>query len=422
MATTPQRAPLKPLAEALQQLLAAVQPIAATEQVATLDADGRVLAQEVVSALHVPPQDNSSMDGYALRCQDVAAVGFQMAVSQRIPAGAAGAALQPGTVARIFTGAPIPFGADAVVMQEDCLTITEAAGAAATQGTPAQVQVNSLPQPGQWIRRAGEDVASGAVVLTQGQRLGPAELGLAASIGMDRLSVLRRPRVALFSTGDELVMPGTVAPQDMAPGAIYNSNRFFLNSLLRRMGCEVTDLGIVPDQFDATVQALRAASAAHDVILTSGGVSVGEEDHIKPAVQSLGQLDLWQIAIKPGKPFAHGKVGAAHFIGLPGNPVSSFVTFLLLVRPFLLRLQGVTDVAPKGATMRADFDWPRADKRQEFLRVRRNVQGGLDLFANQSSGVLTSAVWGDGLVDNPAGQVIQRGDSVRFVSFAELLA
>ena len=422
MATTPQRAPLKPLAEALQQLLASVQPIAATEQVATLDADGRVLAQEVVSALHVPPQDNSSMDGYALRCQDVAAVGFQMAVSQRIPAGAAGAALQPGTVARIFTGAPIPFGADAVVMQEDCLTITEAAGAAATQGTPAQVQVNSLPQPGQWIRRAGEDVASGAIVLTQGQRLGPAELGLAASIGMDRLSVLRRPRVALFSTGDELVMPGTVAPQDMAPGAIYNSNRFFLNSLLRRMGCEVTDLGIVPDQFDATVQALRAASAAHDVILTSGGVSVGEEDHIKPAVQSLGQLDLWQIAIKPGKPFAHGKVGAAHFIGLPGNPVSSFVTFLLLVRPFLLRLQGVTDVAPKGATMRADFDWPRADKRQEFLRVRRNVQGGLDLFANQSSGVLTSAVWGDGLVDNPAGQVIQRGDSVRFVSFAELLA
>ena len=422
MATTPQRAPLKPLAEALQQLLASVQPIAATEQVATLDADGRVLAQEVVSALHVPPQDNSSMDGYALRCQDVAAVGVQMAVSQRIPAGAAGAALQPGTVARIFTGAPIPFGADAVVMQEDCLTITEAAGAAATQGTPAQVQVNSLPQPGQWIRRAGEDVASGAVVLTQGQRLGPAELGLAASIGMDRLSVLRRPRVALFSTGDELVMPGTVAPQDMAPGAIYNSNRFFLNSLLRRMGCEVTDLGIVPDQFDATVQALRAASAAHDVILTSGGVSVGEEDHIKPAVQSLGQLDLWQIAIKPGKPFAHGKVGAAHFIGLPGNPVSSFVTFLLLVRPFLLRLQGVTDVAPKGATMRADFDWPRADKRQEFLRVRRNVQGGLDLFANQSSGVLTSAVWGDGLVDNPAGQVIQRGDSVRFVSFAELLA
>jgi molybdopterin molybdotransferase len=411
MATTPQRAPLKPLAEALTQLLAAVQPIAATEQVATLDADGRVLAQEVVSALQVPPQDNSSMDGYALRCQDVTAVGVHMAVSQRIPAGAAGAALQPGTVARIFTGAPIPVGADAVVMQEDCQAVAE-----------TQVQVDVVPQPGQWIRRAGEDVTRGSVVLAQYQRLGPAELGLAASIGMDRLCVLRRPRVALFSTGDELVMPGSVAPKDMPPGGIYNSNRFFLNSLLRRMGCEVTDLGIVPDQFDATVQALREASAAHDVILTSGGVSVGEEDHIKPAVQSLGQLDLWQIAIKPGKPFAHGKVGATHFIGLPGNPVSSFVTFLLLVRPFLLRLQGVVNVAPKGATMRANFNWPRADKRQEFLRVRRNAEGGLDLFANQSSGVLTSAVWGDGLVDNPPGKTIEPGDTVRFVSFAELLA
>jgi molybdopterin molybdotransferase len=414
MATTPQRAPLKPLAEALQQLLAAVQPIAATEQLATLDADGRVLAQDVVSALHVPPQDNSSMDGYALRCQDVAAPGAQMEVSQRIAAGASGAALQPGTVARIFTGAPIPAGADAVVMQEDCVPVLE--------GDTTQVQVNTVPRPGQWIRRAGEDVASGAVVLTNGQRLGPAELGLAASIGLDSLRVLRRPRVALFSTGDELVMPGTVAPGDMPPGAIYNSNRFFLRSLLRRMGCEVTDLGIVPDQFEATVQALRDASAAHDVILTSGGVSVGEEDHIKPAVQALGQLDLWQIAIKPGKPFAHGRVGAAHFIGLPGNPVSSFVTFLLLVRPFLLRLQGVADVAARSVALRADFDWPRADKRQEFLRVRRNAEGGLDLFANQSSGVLTSAVWGDGLLDNPAGQVIQKGDSVRFISFAELLA
>ena len=229
MATTPQRAPLKPLAEALQQLLAAVQPIAATEQLATLDADGRVLAQDVVSALHVPPQDNSSMDGYALRCQDVAAPGAQMEVSQRIAAGASGAALQPGTVARIFTGAPIPAGADAVVMQEDCVPVLE--------GDTTQVQVNTVPRPGQWIRRAGEDVASGAVVLTNGQRLGPAELGLAASIGLDSLRVLRRPRVALFSTGDELVMPGTVAPADMPPGAIYNSNRFFLRSLLRRMGC-----------------------------------------------------------------------------------------------------------------------------------------------------------------------------------------
>jgi molybdopterin molybdotransferase len=416
MALSPARAPLLPLNEALAQLLATVQPISVCETLPAMDADGRVLAEEVVSALQVPPHDNSSMDGYAVRLQDVAAPGVELAVSQRIPAGYFGAPLQPHTVARIFTGAPIPVGADAVVMQEDCVAVAGSAGDA------ARVQVNVPPKPGQWIRRAGEDVASGAVVLAKGQRLGPAELGLAASIGMAELCVLRRPRVALFSTGDELVMPGTVAPQDMRPGAIYNSNRFFLSSLLRRLGCVVTDFGIVPDKLAATVDAMRTASAAHDLILTSGGVSVGEEDHVKPAVQSLGSLDLMQIAIKPGKPFAHGRVGEAHFIGLPGNPVSSFVTFLLLVRPFLLRLQSVADVAPMASAMRADFDWPRGDKRQEFLRVRRNAQGGLDLFPNQSSGVLTSAVWGDGLLDNPAGRSIQKGDMVRFLSLAELLA
>ncbi len=416
MAMPAPRAPLKPLSEALSQLLETVQPIAMTERVATLEADGRVLAQDVVSELHVPPQDNSSMDGYALRTLDVTAPGVEMAVSQRIPAGSSGTPLQAQTVARIFTGAPIPAGADAVVMQEDCEPV------AADAGDVARVKVNVLPKAGQWIRRAGEDVASGAVVLSHGMRLGPAELGLAASIGMDRLSVVMRPRVALFSTGDELVMPGTVAPAAMPAGAIYNSNRFFLNSLLRRLGCEVTDLGIVPDKLEATLVAMRDAATAHDLILTSGGVSVGEEDHIKPAVQSLGTLDLMQIAMKPGKPFAHGKIGATHFIGLPGNPVSSFVTFLLLVRPFLLRLQGVADVSPAGAEMRADFDWLRADKRQEFMRVKRNAQGGLDLFPNQSSGVLTSAVWGDGLVDNPGGQTIQKGDTARFYSFAELLA
>ena len=413
MAATP-RAPLMPLAEALAQLLDAVVPVADTEQVDTLEADGRVLGQDVVSALQVPPQDNSSMDGYALRTEDVAE-GTALPVSQRIAAGTAGAPLQAGTVARIFTGAPIPEGADAVVPQEECLALDAADG-------PARVQIQSTPLPGQWIRRAGEDVQRGAVVLARGQRLGPAEVGLAAGVGMASLAVLRRARVALFSTGDELVMPGAVAPQDMPAGAIYNSNRFFLHHLLRRLGCVVSDYGIVPDQRQATVEALRSAAQTHDLILTSGGVSVGEEDHIKPAVQSLGSLDLWQIAIKPGKPFAHGRVGDAHFIGLPGNPVSSFVTFLLLVRPFLLRLQGVQDVAPKSVAMRADFDWPRADKRQEFLRVRRNAQGGLALFPNQSSGVLTSLVWGDGLVDTPAGQPIAYGDTVRFLSFAELLA
>jgi molybdopterin molybdotransferase len=207
----------------------------------------------------------------------------------------------------------------------------------------------------------------------------------------------------------------------MRPGAIYNSNRFFLRALLQRLGCEVTDLGIVPDQFEATVDALRNAARSHDLVLTSGGVSVGEEDHIKPAVQSLGSLDLWQIAIKPGKPFAYGRVDEAHFIGLPGNPVSSFVTFLLLVRPFLLKLQGARDIAPESVAIRADFTWARADKRREFLRVRRNTAGGLDLFDNQSSGVLTSAVWADGLVDNPPGQTIAPGDVVQFIPLSEVL-
>ena len=416
--TAPQRSPLVPMDEALARLLAFVDSPLESESIAVGEADGRVLATDVVSALHVPPQDNSSMDGYALRCADVGARGVQLPVSQRIAAGSSGVPLQFGTVARIFTGAPVPHGADAIVMQEDCTALTLAGDAS---GVP-QVQVNALPSLGQYIRRAGEDVARGDVVLSRGQRLGPAELGLAASIGMDRLDVAVRPRVALFSTGDELVMPGTVAPQDMPPGAIYNSNRFFLSALLRRMGCIVTDLGIVPDRLDATVKALRDAAQAHHVILTSGGVSVGEEDHIKPAVQSLGTLDMWQIAMKPGKPFAHGRIGEAHFLGLPGNPVSSFVTFLVMVRPFLLQLQGMHPVAMKSVAARADFTWAKPDKRREFLRVRRNANGGLDLFPNQSSGVLTSAVWGDGLVDNPSGCAIGSGDTVRYMSFAELLA
>jgi molybdopterin molybdotransferase len=416
--TASQRLPLLPLDDALTRLLSFATPPLDAESVPVGDADCRVLAQDVVSTLHVPPYDNSYMDGYALRCADVAASGVHLAVSQRIPAGSVGMQLQAGTVARIFTGAPVPEGADAVVMQEDCQALPPADGA----DSLARVQINAQPTPGQNIRRAGEDVARGDVVLSRGKRLGPSELGLAASIGMASLQVARRPRVALFSTGDELVMPGTVAPQDMPPGAIYNSNRFFLRTLLRRMGCVVSDLGIVPDQREATVQALHEAAQSHDVILTSGGVSVGEEDHIKPAVQALGTLDLWQIAIKPGKPFAHGRIGEAHFIGLPGNPVSSFVTFLILVRPFLLQLQGARDVAMNTVAARADFTWAKPDKRREFMRVRRNAQGGLDLFPNQSSAVLTSAVWADGLIDNPPGCAIAPGDAVRFVPFSEVLS
>ncbi|MDP9962801.1 molybdopterin molybdotransferase [Variovorax paradoxus] len=420
---TPSRPPLMALDEALASLLAKALPKLPAESIATFDADGRVLAQDIVSALTVPPRDNSSMDGYAVRVADCAAPGAVLQVAQRIPAGTVGTPLAAGTAARIFTGAQIPEGADAIVMQEDTQPVPQ-------EGTLGAVRIGIVPAAGQWIRRAGEDVAAGDVVLRQGERLTPAALGLAASVGFDRLQVARRPRVALLSTGDELVMPGEVAPEAMKPGAIYNSNRFFMRALLHRLGCEVTDLGIVPDRREATIEALRGAAEASDLIITTGGVSVGEEDHIKAAVQALGELQLWSLSMKPGKPFAYGSIaraggeaqGRCHVTGLPGNPVSSFLTFLLLVRPFLLTLQGASRVAPEPVQMRADFDWPRADRRREFLRARRNAAGGLDLFANQSSGVLTSMVWGDGVIDNPPGQTIQAGDMVNFIPLASLLA
>ena len=421
---SPARLPLLSLDDARERLLSQVEPLSRVERVSTFEADGRVLAADLVSALQVPPQDNSSMDGYAVRAADVGHAGAVLRVSQRLPAGTAAKPLEPGTAARIFTGAPVPQGADTVVMQED----TEAVG-----GDVHAVQFHHVPAVGQWIRRAGEDVTRGAVVLPRGERLTPASLGLAASIGSARLDVVVRARVALFSTGDELVMPGDIEPQAMPPGSIYNSNRFFLRALLQRFGCEVSDLGIVPDRREATVAALKSAADHHDLILTSGGVSVGEEDHIKPAVEQLGRLDLWQIAVKPGKPFVHGIVrrdaGAGpdagrpcHFIGLPGNPVSSYLAFLLLVRPFLLRLQGARPTSPRAIRLPAHFSVARVDRRREFLRARRNAEGGLDLFPNQSSGVLTSAVWGDGLVDHPAGATIAHGDLVDFIPFSELLA
>ena len=408
------------LDDALKALLANIQALPRYETVATLDADGRFLAQDVVSALQVPAFDNSSMDGYAVRRADLLPSGVELSVTQRIAAGQFGEALRPGQAARIFTGAPVPSGADAIVMQEQTELVS-------THGVP-RVRFLTTPEAGQWIRRSGEDVKAGDMVLKRGQQLTPAELGLAASLGLAQLQVMARPKVALFSTGDELVMPGDVSPSDMPPGAIYNSNRFFLRALLQRMGCVVTDLGIVPDRREATVQALKMAAEHHDLLVTSGGVSVGEEDHVKPAVQSLGELALWQIAMKPGKPFAYGHVrresmpGSAHFVGLPGNPVSSFMTFLLLVKPLVLALQGAAPQPPVPYRLPAHFDWPKGDKRREFLRVRRNAQGGLDLFPNQSSGVLTSVVWGDGVVDNPAEQTIAHGDLLNFWSFSEWLS
>jgi len=401
------------LDEALSSLLGVVQalPVTETQEVATFDALGRVLAHDLRSMIDVPPADNSSMDGYAMRCADVPVAGTRLPISQRIPAGVVGVDLLPGTAARIFTGAQVPRGADSIQMQEQC------------EAVPEGVRINALPVAGQWIRRRGEDVRHGDVVLAAGTRLTPAALGLAATVGAATLTVSRRPRVALFSTGDELVMPG----EPLKPGAIYNSNRYTLRAQIQAMGCDCTDLGIVPDRLDATREVLRRAAEGNDLIVTSGGVSVGEEDHLRPAVQAEGRIELWQIAIKPGKPLAFGEVrradgSTACIVGLPGNPVSSFITFLLMVRPVLLRLQGATRLQPRPVSLRADFDWPRPDKRREFMRVRRNEAGGLDLFANQSSGVLTSAVWADGVVDNPGGRVIRAGDIVDYLSFTEWLA
>ncbi len=414
----PSFSPLRSLDEALAELLAAVQPLGESEVVSTFDADRRVLAQSLTSSLDVPGFDNSQMDGYALRASDVCEAGVVLQVTQRIPAGHFGKALEPLSAARIFTGAPMPEGADCVVMQEDCELVNEREGG---------VRINTVPRAGQWVRRRGEDVQLGTAALSKGELLAPAALGLAASLGFDRLQVARRPRVALFSTGDELVMPGAVKPQDLKPGAIYNSNRFFLRAMLLRAGCEVTDLGIVPDQREATVAALQTAAQTHDLIVTSGGVSVGEEDHIKPAVQALGSLDLWSISMKPGKPFAYGRVnresGFAHFVGLPGNPVSSFVTFALLVRPMLMQMQGMRGnlSALESIALRADSMPAKPDKRREFIRAKRNSTGGVEAFPNQNSSVLTSCVWADGLVDIPAGQVFAKGDTVRFIPFSSLM-
>jgi molybdopterin molybdotransferase len=385
--------------------------LAATQILPTAQALGRVLAHDVRSAIDVPPADNTAMDGYAVRCADVPAAGTRLRVSQRIPAGAVPQPLQPATAARIFTGGLIPVGADAVVMQEQCRADGET------------VIIDTVPAAGDWVRRRGLDVAAGSVVLAAGQRLRPQDLGLAASVGVAQLTVRARPRVALAFTGDELAMPG----EPLRAGAIYNSNRFVIQALVQAAGCEVIDFGIVPDRLDATRDMLRQAARQADLIVSTGGMSVGEEDHVKPAVQAEGALDLWQIAMKPGKPLAFGHVrrdpgqGQAAFIGLPGNPVSSFVTFLLFVRPYLLALQGARDTAAVALPVHAAFDWPKPDRRREFLRVRLNAQGQAELFASQNSAVLTSTVWADGLVDNPPQHVIRRGDVVRYLPFCSLL-
>ena len=389
--------------EAQARILAHARPLHEVESIASDSALGRILAQPLVSSVAVPPLDNSAMDGYAIRLADYAE-GCWLKVTQRIPAGSLGQPMQPGEAARIFTGAPIPANADTVVMQEDCET------------REGEVRVTRAPRLGDHIRRAGEDIQAGQTVLADGARLGPGQLGVAASVGAASLTVLRRLRVALFFTGDEIVMPG----QPLPAGRIYNSNRATLLALLADLGCDIIDLGQVADNLEATVAALDEASRVADVVVTSGGVSVGEEDHVKNAVERLGRIEMWKVAMKPGKPLVYGQVGQADFMGLPGNPVSAFVVFCLFVRPFLLKRMGAEAQPPLAFSVPAAFDWPKPGKRREFLRSRLE-QGQAVLYPSQSSGVLTAVAWADGLVDLPIGSTVKPGDSVTFLPLSELL-
>ncbi|HHJ36686.1 MAG TPA: molybdopterin molybdenumtransferase MoeA [Gammaproteobacteria bacterium] len=393
--------------QAIEKILSQAVPVAQTEKVDILYALNRVLAEDLRSSIDVPGYDNSAMDGYAVRSADCKVAGNVLPVTQRIPAGQVGIKLEAGTAARIFTGAPVPEGADAVVMQEMCEQIND------------DVTINAVIDKGSNVRCAGEDIALGSTVLDKGTRLRPQELGLLASVGLAEFKVNRKLKVATFFTGDEIVAPG----KPLAPGQIYNSNRYTLRGLLQSMGCDIIDLGIVPDTLEATLDVLERAAAESDLVITSGGVSVGEEDYVRIALQQLGELNMWRIAMKPGKPVAFGRVGKTLFMGLPGNPVSVFVTFLLFARMLILKMQGTDDHRMPRVSVVADFDWP-AVKRQEYLRVKithKDDRVLAQLYPHQGSGVLSSASWADGLVEAPLNSVISKGDRVDYLPFEGLL-
>ncbi len=401
--------------QALEKVLAQASPVEQVEQVNILHALNRVLAEDLHSTIDVPGYDNSAMDGYAVRSEDCLVSGADLPVSQRIAAGQVGTLLEPGTAARIFTGAPVPEGADAIVMQEMCEQQDEAQ---LEKNQGGRVIINTVVKAGANVRCAGEDIARGNTVLNAGKRLRPQELGLLASVGLAEIKVKRKLKVATFFTGDEIITPG----QALAAGQIYNSNRYTLTGLLQAMDCEIVDLGIVPDTLEATLDVLQQAASSADLVITSGGVSVGEEDYVRIAVQKLGELTMWRIAMKPGKPVAFGKVKNALFMGLPGNPVSVFVTFLLFARVLILKLQGAEDCFVKRVSVIADFDWPEI-KRQEYLRVRlleKDKQMVAQLFPHQGSGVLSSASWADGLIEVCIGQQIKQGDKVTYLPFEGL--
>ncbi|MGK4359547.1 molybdopterin molybdotransferase MoeA [Ectopseudomonas chengduensis] len=395
---------LLPMEAALERLLALADaaPIEQVEPVVLAEADGRVLAEPLIAALDLPPWANSAMDGYALRLADCN--GQALPISQRIQAGTAPTPLEPGTCARIFTGAPLPEGADTVEMQEN-VELDEV----------GRVHFREPLKVGQNVRAQGQETRSGEYVLPAGTRLGPIELGLAASLGAARLSVRRRLRVAVLSTGDELVEPG----QALGPGQIYNSNRRLLIAWLQRLGCSVVDAGILPDDLQRTREALGALGEV-DLILSTGGVSVGEADFLGMALREAGELALWKLAIKPGKPLTFGHYQGVPVIGLPGNPASTLVTFGLLARPYMLRRLGVQRVEPLGFAVPAGFIWGKPGMRREYLRARLE-HGRVVPYANQSSGVLRSAAWAEGLAEVMEGSTLAEGDMLRFIPLSEIL-
>lgn len=398
---------LMPIERALAMLLDEARARIAGETVTLAQAGGRVLLHKVTASCDVPPWHNSAMDGYAVDSTDLHA-GKAVAVSQRIAAGQAPGPLTPGTVARIFTGAPLPRGADAVVMQENC------------QRQGDHVVVNVPVAPGENVRRQGADIAQGSILLAAGHRLRPQDIGLLAATGQAQVAVGKRPRVALMTTGDELIEPG----QPLLPGQIYNSNFYMLAALLRVLGIEPVDAGRVPDSLAETETALREAALQADCIITSGGVSAGEEDHVRTALQRCGELEIWKLALKPGKPFAFGRIDKSLLFGLPGNPVSAFVTFLLLVRPALLAMMGAQQCQLPWSFERAGFSLPGSGERQAYLRVcfqGEDTERRLQLLPDQSSGVLSSVSRADGLAIIPAFTSVAVGDQLRFLSFSDIV-
>jgi len=405
--------PMMSVDEAVGIIAARVAAVQEVETVALEAADGRILAGSIAAPLPLPPFANSAVDGYAVASGDLPLGAEQaLAVTGRIQAGAsAQAPLRPGHAMRIFTGAPMPEGADTVFMQEDVRIDDD-----------GKVVLPAGLRPGANVRPAGEDIVAGRCALTAGQRLRPQDIALAAAFGLTQLDLRRRIRVAVFSTGNELVSPGT----PRGPAQLFDSNRFMLMAMLRRLGCAVSDLGILADDRAALALALKRAAGAHDLILTTGGVSTGEEDHVKAGVESVGTLVLWRMAIKPGRPVAMGIIDGTPFIGLPGNPVASFVTFVHVVRPTVLALSGATQQKLVPMPVRAAFSYRKKLARREYVRavLRRASDGGLEVtkFPREGAGLLSSLVDTDGLVE--LGEAITRiepGEMVGFLSYASLL-